>query len=83
MSTGATMADMTPIESGLYWRCQRPKCKHRWPCLNPSKPPKRCAKCKRLDWNRETKAVGRPRKDAKPKRKESTKGRNHRTKKGK
>lgn len=85
MSTGATILDMTPMErvTVFRWVCQRPTCKHKWAAKDINKPPKRCAKCKRLDWNRETKAVGRPRKDAKPKRKESTKGRNHRTKKGK
>lgn len=67
MSTGDTILAMTPMKrvTQFYWVCQRPKCKHEWIAKDINNPPKRCASCKRLDWNRETKTVGRPRKDAK------------------
>jgi len=64
MSTGATIEAMTPLIKKLqyYWKCQRPACKHEWPAKDINKEPKRCARCKRIDWNRPTMSVGRPRK---------------------
>jgi len=64
MSTGATIEAMTPLIKKLqyYWKCQRSACKHEWLAKDINVEPKRCAKCKRLDWNRPTMAIGRPRK---------------------
>jgi hypothetical protein len=67
MSTGGTIEAMTPLKkkTQYYWVCQRPTCGHEWPAKDVNDEPKRCAKCKRLDWNRETKSVGRPPNDDK------------------
>ena len=80
MSTGDTILAMTPMKrvTQFYWVCQRSACKHEWPAKDINIEPKRCAKCKRQDWNRETKSVGRPRNDEKP-----LKGKRPRKKKGK
>jgi hypothetical protein len=48
-----------------YWVCQRSACKHEWLATDINVEPKRCAKCKRLDWNRKTLKVGRPKKSKK------------------
>jgi len=65
VSTGATIVDMTPMKrvTLYYWQCQRKQCAHEWIAKDINNPPKRCAKCKRLDWNRATKAIGRPKKE--------------------
>jgi len=59
---------MTPMKkvTQWYWVCQRAACKHEWLAKDINVEPKRCAKCKRLDWNRPTKAIGRPPKEGKP-----------------
>jgi len=62
MSTGDTILAMTPMKkvTQWYWICQRKECQHEWPAKDINEEPKRCAKCKRLDWNRKTMKVGRP-----------------------
>lgn len=83
MSTGDTIEAMTPLikKTQYYWKCQRASCKHVWPAKDITQEPTRCAKCKRLDWNRETKALGRPRTKPKPGRPKGTK--KHQKQKGK
>jgi len=62
MNSGDTILAMTPMKkvTQWYWVCQRKECKHEWPAKDINVEPKRCAKCKRLDWNRKTLKVGRP-----------------------
>lgn len=47
---------MTPIESALVWVCKQ--CGHRWLIISKAKPPKRCAKCKSILWNRSKMKMG-------------------------
>lgn len=40
------------------WKCEFPMCGHVWLAVD-GLPPKRCAKCKKLNWNKTAKQVDR------------------------